>query len=211
MNAQADTILGFYIGAYAWQTGISGDFDIDGAGTFSIDDSDLDDETSTVIYAALEHPVPVLPNIRLTQTDIEFEEGDAVLDLNHTDVHLYYEVLDNIVSIDLGIVARMYDGEVVADFSGGGTPFEEEIDSSQALGYILVRGDLPFTGLALGAELAAGQDSTTDANLYIEYETPIGLGFAAGYRSLTTDLEIDDDNNADLDIDGGYLSIFFHL
>jgi len=211
VSAQADTILGLYVGAYAWQTGISGDVD-DGAVITSIeDDLDVDDETNSVLYAALEHPIPALPNIRLTQTSLEFEGTDDIndtevdLDISHTDVTLYYEVLDNVVSLDIGLAARMYDGEL-GDDTGA-----VEVDETQALAYALVRGDLPFTGLAIGAELYAGEGSTTDANIYLEYETSIGFGFAGGFRSLATDIEADDDLTADLTIDGGYLSIFYHL
>ena len=212
VSVQADTILGVYIGAYAWQTGLAGDVEPnDGSNEFSIDDdADIDDETNNVLYAALEHPIPALPNIRLTQTSLKFEgtdnnDDETEFDLSHTDITLYYEVLDNIVSLDIGLVARMYDGEYDNSIT------TEEVDETQALAYALVRGDLPFTGLALGAELNVGTGSTTDANVYLEYETSIGLGLSGGFRSLTTDLEFADDTTADLTIDGGYISIFYHL
>lgn len=205
INTQADTILGVYVGAYAWQTGITGDIEpSDGSGKFSIKDSNVDDETNSVFYVALEHPLPVLPNISLTQTNLEFKDLD--LDLTHTDATLYYEVLDNIVSLDFGFTARMYAGEVKNSISG-----TEDIDDTIALAFLRVRGDLPFTGLAIGAEVNTGQDSTTDANIFLEYETPIGLGFTGGFRSLTTDIETSKNTTAELDIDGGYISIFFHL
>lgn len=205
INAQADTVFGLYAGAYAWQADLSGDAVSFGTPT---ELNTFDDETATVVYVALEHPVPALPNIRLAQTGVEFEDANSTLDLTHTDVTLYYEVLDNIVSIDIGLAARMYDGEYVYTLSS----YQSDIDNNQALAYAMVRGDLPFTGLALGAQLYAGQDSTTDVNVFLEYEMPIGLGFAAGYRALATEIETADKNNtADLDMDGGYLSVFFHL
>ena len=211
VSVQADTILGVYVGAYAWQTGISGDVD-DGSTKFSIeDDLDFDDETNSVLYAALEHPIPALPNVSLTQTSLEFggaddSGNDLDLDFTHTDATLYYEVLDNIVSLDFGITARMYSGELAPEFGDA-----EDIDDTIALAFLRVRGDLPFTGLAVGAQVNTGQDSTTDANVFLEYETSLGLGFAGGFRSLATDIETSEDTTAELEIDGGYISIFYHL
>jgi outer membrane protein len=213
LNAQADTILGVFVGGYAWQTGISGDGELATLGSATIDDV-YDDETSTVVYAALEHPIPVVPNIRIAQNAVEFEDNTSTFDLTSSDITLYYEVLDNIVSLDIGLAARMYSGEyedtaLPLPFP---SPYQSDIDNTQALAYAMVRGDLPFTGLALGGQLYAGTDSTSDLNLFVEYETPIGLGFTLGYRALATEVETEDKAiTADVDVDGGYLAVFFHL
>src|SRR5690606_18764663 len=113
-----------------------------------------------------EHPVPYLPNIRLGQTNLT-HDGFGVLhflgtdyafrgtiDLSHTDVTGYYEVLDNIVSLDLGLTARIFDGEIKTDFIASTIP----LDSVYALLYANVQVDIPATGLALGAIMNVGDN-----------------------------------------------------
>ena len=72
-------------------------------------DLDLESDTNANLSAYLEHPVPVLPNVRLnytrieqsgsgevsTQFDLVSGDVDSDLDLSQFDVTLYYEVLDN--------------------------------------------------------------------------------------------------------------------
>ena len=67
---QAD-IVGATAGAYMWKQSWEGDVK---AGSQSVDmnkDLGYDDETGKSFYVALEHPVPVIPNIRLQHTDLD--------------------------------------------------------------------------------------------------------------------------------------------
>ena len=78
--AQADTIFGFYAGAGTWQQGYSGDVTSGLAAVDVEDDLGLDDdEQNVVLYAALEHPVPGLPNIRAQYMSMD-TSGANVLD-----------------------------------------------------------------------------------------------------------------------------------
>jgi len=122
-TAQADTLLGLYLGVDGWQSDNSGSFAQDG----NLQSFKFDDETFTSYYAALEHPVPLVPNIKLKYPELELN-GDTTLDetfsfggsdyvvgtqvgtvsdLSHIDYILYYEIFDNdLVSIDLGVNAK---------------------------------------------------------------------------------------------------------
>ena len=105
---QAD-IVGATAGAYMWKQSWEGDVK---AGSQSVDmnkDLGYDDETGKSFYVALEHPVPVIPNIRLQHTDLDISEQgtltksftfdgkgyaqsevvDSTTDLSHTDATLY--------------------------------------------------------------------------------------------------------------------------
>src|SRR5690606_16951591 len=119
-QAHADTI-GIQAGGGVWQPDIEGSFGI--TEVITVEELGLKGEDANYFYFALEHPVPVLPNIRITRTDLEakgsavlsedftFDEiafpagtsTNTMLDLSHTDYTLYYEILDNVASADLGV------------------------------------------------------------------------------------------------------------
>ena len=98
----ADTILGVDAGAGLWLAGFSGN--IGGTAT-DVDALGLSSETNAFVYVALEHPIPLWPNLELRHMrlgskgrgtlsrrfrldDVEFSAGETVsteLDLTHTD------------------------------------------------------------------------------------------------------------------------------
>lgn len=228
--AQADTILGVYVGAGIWQSEISGDVQ---DGTTKIDTEDdigLEDNDNTYFYFALEHPIPVLPNIKLQHTELSVD-GDNLLtrdidfngsvfsvsdnvsaeaDLTHTDVTLYYELLDNWVSLDLGISVRLFDGFV--EIQSTTDSAREDLEDPIPMLYGKVRFDLPLTGLSVDAEangVGYGGNTLLDASLRLAYESSIGLGVEAGYRSMV--LDIDEDIEGDIDISGIFAGINFHF
>ncbi len=229
-SAQADTILGIYAGAGVWRSDISGEVQ---DGTTKIDTEDdigLEDDTNNYFYAALEHPLPLVPNIKIQHTKLSVE-GDndlnrsidfngsqfsfndnvsAEADLTHTDATFYYEILDNWVSLDLGITVRLFDGFVEIQSSTEST--RQDLDAPIPLLYGKARFDLPLTGLSLDAEahgIGYSGNNLIDASMRIAYESAIGLGLEAGYRSLQ--LEIDEDIEGDIDLTGVFAGINFHF
>ena len=228
-TAFADTV-GFEVGTHSWQQDFSGAV---ASGAFDLnveDELGYDDDTNTVIYAWLEHPVPILPNVRVQQTDLDlsangsgtFEfgglsyDGDVTssIDLSHTDITVYYELLDNWVSLDVGITARLVnDGLVeITDITTGESE-SFEADGVLPLLYVAAKFDLPLTGLYLGADingLGVNDDSVIDYRVKLGYESSIGLGLEAGFRSFELDYE-DDEDMVDLTIDGASLGVFFHF
>src|SRR5690554_5071525 len=64
--AQADTILGVYAGGQIWDTSNSGSF---GSGAGS-QEFMFADEKQNSFYVALEHPIPLLPNMKVRQNDL---------------------------------------------------------------------------------------------------------------------------------------------
>ncbi|WP_320837182.1 TIGR04219 family outer membrane beta-barrel protein [Zhongshania sp.] len=229
VSSQAD-IVGATAGAYMWKQSWDGDVK---AGSQSIDMNDdlgYDDETGKSFYVALEHPVPVLPNIRLQHTALDIsetntlnrsftfdgkgylvgEEVDSTTDLTHTDGTFYYEILDNWVNLDVGLTVRMFDGEVsIRGASGEGSI---EIDAPLPMAYVNARFELPLTGFyasALGNVIAYGDNKVTDMTLALGYELGI-LGLELGYRNFDVQLE-DDNEEANVTVDGYFLGVVIDI
>ncbi|MBJ7299970.1 TIGR04219 family outer membrane beta-barrel protein [Marinobacter salarius] len=187
-------------------------------------DLDLESDTNANLSAYLEHPVPVLPNVRLNYTRIEqsgrgelstgFDsvpgaaEVDSDLDLNQFDVTLYYEVLDNWANLDLGVTARNLDGElIVREQATNGQVSKTEVDGVIPMGYLAARFDLPFTGVSVGGEanlISFDGDSIYDYNAYGQYELSL-LQLRAGYRQISIDYE-DSDDRLDIELGGPFVS-----
>ncbi|MEP1216180.1 MAG: TIGR04219 family outer membrane beta-barrel protein [Marinobacter sp.] len=186
-------------------------------------DLDLDNDTNANLSAYFEHPVPVLPNVRLNYTRIE-QSGtgelstefdlvdvgpvDSDLDLTQFDVTLYYEVLDNWVNMDLGLTARNLDGELtVQQVGGAGSVSQTEVDGVIPMGYLAARFDLPLTGVSVGGEanlISFDGDSVYDYNAYGQYELSL-LQLRAGYRQISIDYE-DSDDRLDIELGGPFIS-----
>ena len=233
-GAAADT-LGLYAGVGTWKQEFTGDV-TSGTTAFDIDveeDLGLQDEQNNIFYLALEHPVPVIPNIRLQKADIAVN-GDGTLarqiefngvtftaaddivsdtELKQTDALFYYEVLDNVVSVDLGVAARWIDGYV--DVASTVQASRAEFKGVLPMLYGKARVDLPFTGAWLSGELqglAYDGNSLIEANVHAGWESPIGLGVEGGWRTFSLDLEgYDDIESAAFDVSGPYVALNFHL
>ena len=185
-------------------------------------DLDLDSDTNANLNAYFEHPVPLLPNVRLnytrieqsgrgevsTQYDLVSGEVDSDLELTQFDVTLYYEVLDNWVNLDLGLTARNLDGELtIQETALGGEVTQTEVDGVMPMAYVAARFDLPLTGVSVGGEanlISFDGDSVYDFNAYGQYEVSL-LQLRAGYRQISIDYE-DSDDRLDIELGGPFVS-----
>jgi outer membrane protein len=189
------------------------------------------------LWAAFEHPIPLLPNIRAEylvsehsgtsqpcptgefDTDILFDESQCIvieklgdrkvtelvtttLNLDVVDLTAYYEVLDNWVSLDLGLTVRMLQGDFIEDLplrsvfgvsastcsDGGGTsaagsacilPAKQKvtpIDFVLPLLYAKAEAELPFTGFyasALAQGISDGDNSMKEVRAELGYTADI--------------------------------------
>ena len=227
--AAADTILGVYAGAGQWQGEYSGN-----AGDPSIDVKSLgmDEEDNNYYYIALEHPVPIIPNIKLQKMDITSEQTAIIdqsfvidgtpfvagtevasdFDLSHMDIVLYYELLDNWVNLDVGLNIRKFDGHVtaVSEFTS------ESVDLDEAIPMIYAKAqfDLPLTGFSVGLEGNAinyEDNRLTDYSAKLQYmfDSALDIGLEVGYREMS--LEVDEDVTADIQLKGPYAALLFHF
>lgn len=233
-SVQADTILGIYAGIGSWNASPEGVISSQGNDINIVSDLGFDSEQQNFLYAALEHPIPFLPNLKLSRTDLDTEasselqtditfEGqtfsaservNTTLDLTHTDFIAYYEILDNWISLDLGLTARNFTGE--ASLRSDTLNERVDIEAWVPLAYGKAQFDLPFTGFYVGGEIHAiafDDNSISDYSLRVGYESVFRFGAELGYRKMSLELdEVDDDNfKGDLDIDGVYLSVTLHI
>ncbi|CAM4052558.1 TIGR04219 family outer membrane beta-barrel protein [Pseudoalteromonas byunsanensis] len=235
--AQADTLLGLYLGAEGWQADNSGNFAEKGnAQSFN-----FDDKTFTSYYAALEHPVPFVPNIKLRYTELElngsttlsetFEFGgkdftvgttaDTFTDLSHTDYTLYYEIFDNdLVSFDFGVNLKQFDGSIQVSGTAEGATTTETRDFSGLvpLGYLRAELGLPMTGFSVFAEgsiLAIDDSKIQDYQVGVAWQVignlAVDVAVRAGYRSMVLELDDVDDISTDIDASGPFAGIEVHF
>lgn len=225
--------VGINIGAGHWSPSLSGSFNSNNGGS-SInlgDDLGIDDESNTSLVLTLEHPIPLLPNIRyqgyaldstgtsmlnsdLTFNGETFSSGNMVrssFDLSHDDIVLYYELLDNWIDLDMGVDLKRFDGEV--ELSGTNTT-RVNVDETIPLLYLSARFDLPYSGFYIGADinnLSLTDNDAEDSTFKLGYESSEGLGFEGGIKTFS--LELDDVNNLDTDIryDGFFLNGYYHF
>ncbi|MBL4608505.1 MAG: TIGR04219 family outer membrane beta-barrel protein [Pseudomonadales bacterium] len=235
MGVQADTLFGVYAGASMWSQAYSGGIEFANQGEIDMEnDLGFDEEDATYLYIAIEHMVPMVPNIKLQRTEMSTDanstlsrnitfEGQvfsaaqdisSTLDLSHTDATFYYEVLDNWVSLDLGMSIRVFDGEVSVVSADGSLQADQSISAPLPMLYGKVQFDLPFSGFSLGAEanyLMVSGNGVSDILLRAAYESPYRVGAELGYRTFTFKLDDIDDLYGELTVEGPYLAVTLHL
>lgn len=179
-----------------------------------------DSNANATVY--LEHPVPLIPNVRLNYTLVQqsgrgnLDTGydgvtgkvNSELDLEQLDLTLYYELLDNWINLDLGLTVRDFSAELLVQGEAPQQTSETTVDAVLPLGYAAARFDLPFSGLSLGAEVNAigyNGDSVYDVNAYGQYTVSL-LQLRAGYRQMAIDYE-DGDDRLDVELSGPFASI----
>lgn len=222
LSAQADIVGGNVDAAY-WGANAAGDYSIGGETGDLEKDFGLEGDSSFFISAAAEHPVPLIPNVRVGYSRIA-QSGDGTLssafngqasgaevasewEMNMLDGTVYYEILDNWVNVDVGLTLRNIDSTMTLDSTTGTSV--QEVEATLPLVYGRVQGDLPFTGWSVGAELNAVSfdgDSITDANGYIQYETFEVLHARLGYRTLDVSVS-DNGQSIDGDVSGAYFGV----
>lgn len=217
-TAQAD-----FLGLYAGVDGVYSQTSIN-------DNSPTDDKFNAVYNVAFEHPVPFLPNLKLRYSEFggtrdNFQSGiymvDQDLDVNTLDAIAYYEILDNIVSVDAGLGVKRLDVSNALRNTVPAVNITFTADDKQTLPalYVAAGGKLPFTGFSAKAEVMAGKNSDADfndINAEVKYNVieniALDLGVKFGYRAMT--VNFDDDANSGFDkieAKGPYLGLEAHF
>lgn len=231
-TAQADT-LGIAAGGGVWQQDYSGTAaDADGRSFDVDDDLGLDSTSEGYLWARLEHPVPVLPNLRLEHASLDTDGDGRVerdftfqgrsfsvnervsseLELDQTDVIGYYQILDNVVSLDAGLNLRIVDGRIEVKRATSGETASESFSGPVPLAYLAGRVDIPGTGVWLGGQgsgIAFGGDEFLDLRATLGYEFDFGLGLELGYRRETLELDDFSDVDVDFEVEGGFLGAYY--
>lgn len=225
--ADVTPLFKVYGGVGQWTAEFSGDL---GSTDTDISDLGFDEEDNTFFYAGFEHPVPLLPNIRIESTSIsatgsatlssdyefngttfsESEVVDSEIDLTFTDGTLYWEIL----LIDFGLTLRQFDAEVSAESQTTSEFREEKTDAVLPMLYLASQVDLPFTGVYVAGSVNAisfDGKSLTDFRGGVGYHLEVGplaeLGAELGYRSFSLDLGEDEDIEGKIDLSGIYFGV----
>jgi len=223
--ASALPLVDFYAGGYYWDQTVSGDAGSTTTTADLEDDLNLDAGGQNVLYVAFEHPVPVVPNIKIKMTDMSSDgtgtlssaldiggqtftastEVASELDLTHTDYTLYWGLPLPIVTLDFGLTLRQFDGSmsVVSSTESGSA----DLDVTVPMGYLKAGVDVPLTGLSFGGDInviSYGDTGITDYDLNMTYVLPVipllDVGITAGYRSFDLEINPDDFGGSDDDL-----------
>jgi len=228
LSASADTV-GFEVGAAYWGAKTSGDFNYKGDTIDLEKDLGYGDKNTNFIWASFEHPVPIIPNLKIQHTSFDESQStntnkvfdgktysgvvNSNLKLNQTDFILYYELLDNWVNLDFGINAKYLNASFSMD-SATQSASTKDLNYVVPMLYAKAKFELPLSGLSVESDISyISYDSSAfyDIKGGVSYETTFGLDATAGYRAEK--LKIDDisDFNSDIDIKGFYAGLFYHF
>jgi len=220
-NANAD-FLGLYVGGGIWNHDPAGTFGTVGDAIIGVESElNYSSDTDTYLFAAFDHFVPMVPNVRIemssmghsgTASSVDFGNstgisGDSSISLDTTDIIAYWRLLDNWVNFDVGLNLRKLNG----DFRIA----TESISVSQTVPmlYISAQFDLPFSGFSVGADInkiSYSDNSYQDIRFRALYEMGV-VGFEAGLRTTTLELDALDSINADLEFKGLMIGAFLHF
>jgi outer membrane protein len=232
-SVMADTIAGFYIGGSIWSnetTGIIGEKN-------GLVDFNLNDEEQGSFYVALEHPLPLIPNLMISSTTLDTDGTTTLtqnfsfsgkefntstdlatkLDISYVDYTLYYELFDNgLFSFDFGLTARDFDGGITAASDTENAKLS--VSSTIPMLYVSTIVALPGTGLDLFANgnlLSLDDNTLYDYQVGVSYELidnlVVDVNLTLGYRSVKLELEDLDDLYTDIEFKGAFAGVVVHF
>lgn len=209
VSASAATILGFGAEADYYTPSASGDFDYKNTHTRFGNN----DESGYQIGLFVEHPVPVIPNVRIDFTPkTSFSGSDGIggsskVSVTQTDITPYYEILDNVVEIDLGISFKVLDATVEGTIN-------ESLNEVIPMGYLGVALTPPYSPIGMeGSVKYVGYngDSLTDARIKLVWKIGAGLGAQAGYRYESLKVSDHFDLNSDVTFKGPFVGFNYRF
>lgn len=236
LSAQADTLLGLYAGAQGWNMETTGGFSDDGINT----EFNFGDKTKSSFYVAFEHPVPLIPNIKVQKTNLD-ANGDIALDANFTfggelftvstdvisdiqldstDIILYYELFDNdLISFDVGINGKYIDGTLFVVAKDDATSSAQETFSGVVpMLYSRIAVGIPATGFGAyieGSLLSIDDQTLTDYQAAITYSLldnlAVDMTLQVGYRAMNLELDDLDGIYSDLEFSGAFAGLEVHF
>jgi outer membrane protein len=236
-SVQADTLLGLYIGGHMWANQAEGSF---GQGNDNQATFDFDDENQGSFFVALEHPIPLIPNLKIASTTLDTIGGatisgsftfegetysansvlDTTFDASYVDYTFYYELFDNdLLTFDFGLTARDLDSQInVVDTSNTTSDSNLSVSGFIPLLYVNTIIGLPFTGFNVFAEanfLSYDDNSVYDYQIGVSYELvdnlAVDLDLTVGYRAVKLELDDIDDLYSDLTFDGVFVGAIVHF
>ena len=195
----------------------------DGGSVDVEDDLKLDTSNDIFFKAYFEHPVPIIPNIKIGYTDFSHsgkgtvtaftwgniinitDSVDTKLDLKMYDIALYYELLDNWINLDVGLNVKFIDGSI--DIKTTTEHEHTDFNAPIPMLYGKARLDIPATDVSFQAEgnyISYSGNTLYDLELGARYTFALGLGVEAGYKIFKLKLDDIDDLTMNADFSGAY-------
>jgi outer membrane protein len=200
-TVQADTLLGVYVGVDGGANKFNGSLSSSQNST----NPDFKSNTALQAYVALEHFLPLIPNIKVkaNQLDLEgqaaiskdfnfagltftnSEKVDIKSDLSHIDYIVYYELFDNrLLSVDFGLNVKVFDTTLDASSSSQG---QDQIEFSTVVPLAYSKAEVgllgtPLTLFAEGSLIALNSNSAHDVSAGIMYKLADSLLVDASLR-----------------------------
>lgn len=238
-TSHADSVLGVYAGAQVWYMETEGNFFDEATSNIEIQNFNFDDETQGSFYIAFEHFVPLIPNIKVSHTQLStsgvtpltssFSFNGEVFDLDSsistdadittTDFILYYELFDNdLFSIDVGLNGKYINGDLLVADTATSLQSEQSFSGVIPLLYSRAEFNLPFSGLGVYVEgnyIDIDGNSLSDFQAGINYDViqsvALDLTLQAGYRDISIELDDIDNISSDLGFSGVYAGVEIHF
>ena len=230
-TAMADVLYGVYIEAGVRQSTTVSDLSYgSNTNSFSMDDVEHSNQYVSVRF---EHLVPLIPNFRVAREEYDLSsqistEGFTFNDKTYADefssnisliestATAYYEILDNWISLDIGLSVKNI--HLNADFSDVGGGSGESLDLYVPAVYLNAEFAVPVTGLIVGINVEGLQIQEHEYSVfdaYVGYEfldlTLVDLTLKLGVQKKT--FTIDDVSSFDLELDqeSVYASLQVHF
>jgi len=232
-TAEAE-FVGLNIGANPATAAYPGAFSNNSSSIDLVDDLDADSSARSSMVLILEHPIPVLPNVRYRGYNLDSSDnsglnsdiglnggmleaagnGNSAFDLDHEDIVLYYQLLNNWIDLDMGVDLKRFDGQISQTGDGGSVSVDETIP----LLYLSARIDLPVNGMYLGAKINANvvdlgisESTAQDSTFLLGYQSGTGLGIEGGIKYFSLELNDADNLDSDFEYDGLFLNGYINF
>lgn len=230
LSVSSDTLYGVYVEAGASVSDVEGVMQYrDDNNRFAVD---AGSEVNFLGEIKVEHFIPLFPNFRVATDSYGFDDAvssggfsysgvnyganfETQADVSETTGTLYYEILDNVVSLDVGMSLKNVKGDFIFGADDARTL---AIDTWVPMAYGAIALVIPSTNLKLGGmveSIAIGDSDYTLVDAYLGYELIDNLAVDAtikvGYRTRNIVLEDVDNTTFDFDSSGVYSSVQFHF
>lgn len=198
VSFSSQAVVEISAGMQRWQTSVEGYV---GEASDNLIDLEYADDSFYQFYVDLEHPLPLIPNVRLAHSAQEYQsqatltstyrlgsqlynvasEMSFTTDNINTDIGLYYKVLDfSILEFDLGVNARVQNTDVAVSDSISSSASTREASQLSTMAFARLRSKLPLLGISSYLQVISGDEMT-------DYEAAIGYTI---YDGIATDFNV---------------------
>lgn len=177
MQAQA---TGVELGYASWMQ--------DNSGTIAGTSVSPSSSSPGIIWAEVEHPVPMIPNVRFSSSAISIGSAANSLNLTFNDIVLYYNLWDTMATVDVGAGMRNISGSAVVASVANDIP-----SAPIPVLFVNLAGKIPGVGLTVGYRytgLSSGSKGITSTELYANYAMVAGLEATVGMRDESVNFPV---------------------